>query len=508
MPRNSFGLTGPGAASKLFFLASQTARQRWTRESWRVSRGIVRVTTDARMTRTSAIYRFFCALGFLLSLGIVSFLPAQSAPTPTRELLLNGLPVLYWQRPGDANLFMKLRLNTGAAFDLTGKAGTMALLADALFPDPATREYVTEELGGRLEITTTYDSIDVTITGKASQAERMVELLRNAILGLNLSADSVNKLRDARLGQMRKAPLSNSLVADRAVATRLFGTFPYGRPAEGDLESLPKLERADLMLAQERLLHSDNAALVVIGGIEKARLMRALRQLLGPWQKADRGVPATFRQPNAPEERTLLINQAGTGNAEIRLAVRGLSRFDRDAIAASMLADVARQRWQAAVPELSSASVRHETHNLPGILIFAASVPPAAAQKALTAAQDVMKALAQTGPTPDELARAASATLAEIGKHPGGELDQIAGMWLDTELQKNSTSANPAADVSRVSVADIQRVATRLFKDAKQAKVVLGDIEQLKTAVTNFEIPEAKPEPKTATDPQRPTRKP
>ena len=147
MPRNSFGLTGLGAASKLFFLASQTARQRWPRESCRASRRIVRDTTDARMTRTSAIYRFFCAFGFLLSLGIVSFLPAQSSPTPTRELLLNGLPVLYWQRPGDANLFMKLRLNSGAAFDLTGKAGTMALLADALFPDPATREYVSGRVG-------------------------------------------------------------------------------------------------------------------------------------------------------------------------------------------------------------------------------------------------------------------------------------------------------------------------------------------------------------------------
>jgi zinc protease len=460
------------------------------------------------MTRTSAIYRFFCAFSFLLSVGIVSFSPAQSSPTPTRELLLNGLPVLYWQRPGDANLFIKLRLNSGAAFDLTGKAGTMALLGDAFFPDPATRDYVTEELGGRLEVTTTYDSIDITISGKASQVERLVELLRNAILGLNLSTDSVNKLREARIAQLGKATLSNSVVADRAVATRLFGAFPYGRPAEGDLASLLKVERADLLLAQERLLHSDNAALVVIGGIEKARLMRALRQMLGPWQKADRGVPATFRQPNAPEERTLLVNQAGTSTAEIRLAVRGLSRFDRDAMGASMLAEVARQRWQAAVPELSSGSVRHEAHNLPGILIFAASVPPATAQKALTAAEDVMKALAQTGPTPDELARAASAILAEIGKRSGGELDQIADMWLDSEIQKNPITANPATEVGRVSVADVQRVATRLFKDAKQAKVVLGDIEQLKTNITNFEIPAAKPELKTATDPPKPARKP
>lgn len=461
------------------------------------------------MTRTSAIYRFFCAFSFLFFAGIVSYSPAQSSPSPTRELLLNGLPVLYWQRPGDANLYMKLRLNSGAAFDLTGKAGSMALLSDALFPDPATREYVTEELGGRLEVTTSYDSIDVTITGKASQVERIVELMRNAIIGLNLSADSVTKLRDARIAQLRKAPLSNSVIADRAIAARLFGAFPYGRPAEGDLESLSKVDRADLMLAQERFLHSDNAALVVIGGTEKARLMRALRQLLGPWQKGDRSVAATFRQPNAPDRRTLLINQAGDNQAQVRLAVRGLGRFDRDAVGAAMLADVARQRWQAAVPELSAASVRHEAHNLPGIFVFAASVPSAAAQKALTAAQEVMKALAQTGPTTAELERAAGATLAEISKSGhGGELDPIADAWLDAEIQKTSINANPATEISRVSIADIQRLATRLFKDTAPAQVVLGDIELLKTTVTNFEIPETKPELKTATDPQKPKSKP
>jgi len=81
-------------------------------------------------------------------------------------------------------------------------------------------------------------------------------------------------------------------------------------------------------------------------------------------------------------------------------------------------------------------------------------------------------------------------------------------MWLDSELQKAQTTANPAAEISRVSVTDIQRVATRLLKDTKQAKVVIGDIEQLRTTVTNFEIPEAKPELKTATDPQKPPRKP
>jgi predicted Zn-dependent peptidase len=379
------------------------------------------------------------------------------------------------------------------------------LLGDALFPDPATREYVADELEGRLEVATSYDSIDVTISGKASQVERIVELLRNAILGLNLSADNITKLREARISQLGKVPLSNSVIADRAIALRLFGAFPYSRPAQGDLESLAKVVRADLMLAQERFLHSDNAALVVIGGVEKARLMRALRQMLGPWQKGDRTVAATFRQPNAPDERTLLINQAGSNTAEIRLAVRGLARFDRDAIAASMLADIARQRWQAAVPELTSASVRHEAHDLPGMLVFAASVPAATAQKAFTAAEDIMKALAQTAPTEAELARAASATLAQISK-AGGELDSIADAWLDSEIHKTSPTANPANEISRVSVADIQRVASRLFKAAAQARIAVGDIEQLKTTINNIELPISKPELKTATDPQKPAK--
>ena len=462
------------------------------------------------MPRTSAIYRWLLAVAFLGFAGIASYSSAQSPSLPTREQLLNGLPVLYWQRPGDGNVFLKLRLNSGAAFDLAGKAGTMALLGDAFFPDPATRDYVRDQLGGQLDVATSYDSIEVTISGKASELERMVELLRNAIIGVNLSADSVTKLREARLAQLGKTPPSTSLIADRAVAARLFGPFPYGRPVQGDLESVAKVDRADLLLAQERFLHSDNAALVVIGGVERARLMRVLRQLLGPWQKADRSVSQTFRQPNAPDARTLLINQTGNNNAEVRLALRGFSRSDRDVIAASILSQIARQRWQAAVPELSSASVRHEAHTLPGMFVFAATVPAAAGQKALTAAQEVMKTLAETGPSAAELERAAGAALAEAGKR-GGELDSIADLWLDSEIYKTSVTVNTANEISRLSIADIQRVAARLFKDAAQARIVVGDVEQLKSNINNIELPGTKPDSKPnvkTVDPQLPPKKP
>ena len=47
------------------------------------------------------------------------------------------------------------------------KAGEMALLGDILFPDPTTREYFTEEMQGRLNVDTDYDSITMTMQGRS-----------------------------------------------------------------------------------------------------------------------------------------------------------------------------------------------------------------------------------------------------------------------------------------------------------------------------------------------------
>ena len=113
----------------------------------------------------------YAGIGLLIWFGAGSPLRAygQTVPPPDRERLLNGLTVLYGNRPGDPNVLLKLRVHSGAAFDLAGKSGTMALLAEAMFPESTTREYVVEQLGGRLELSTSYDAIDVSISGKSSE---------------------------------------------------------------------------------------------------------------------------------------------------------------------------------------------------------------------------------------------------------------------------------------------------------------------------------------------------
>ena len=416
-------------------------------------------------------------LGFVL-VGLATQAFAQSAPEPDRESLLNGLRILFWQQPGNPNVLLKLRIHSGAAFDLAGKTGMMALLGDALFSDPATREYVTEELGGKLEVRTTYDAIDVTMSGKASSLERMIDLLRGAVLTTQLDTETVTRLREARIARLAKVP-SPAEIADAAIATRLFGSFPYAHSPEGTPETVAKVDRADLLLARQRFLNADNASLAVIGGVEKPRLMRALRQLLGPWGKSDSTVPPTFRLPPAPDARVLLLNKPGESRAEIRVAVRGLSRADKNSMAADLLAIIIRNRWQRAVPDLNNASVRHEAHLLPGMFVLGGSVPAASASKAVTAAQQIMAALAQTAPAADEVDAARGEFLARVSKQMA-EPEGLAESWLDVDTFKLSRP-NSIFSTS-ITSGDLQHAAARLFKDASVATVVVGNSEELKSA--------------------------
>lgn len=423
-------------------------------------------------------------------------------------MLLNGLRILYWPQPGNPNVLLKLRIHSGAAFDLNERAGMMALLADALFPDPATREYMAEELGGRLEVTTTHDAIDITLFGKSNGLERMVDFLRGAVMTTQLGVESVATVRTARVKLLSEKPATVADAADQAIATRVLGTFPYARPATGTAASVAKVERADLLLARERFLNADNATLAVLGGVEKPRMMRALRQLLGPWGKSDRTIPATFRQPGAPDRRVLVVDSPGATNAEVRLAIRGLARGDSDAHAADVLALIIRDRWKTAVPDLSQVSVRNDAHLLPGIFVLSASAPTGNAAKATTAVQDVIKSLIQAGPTAQELESARTAVLNQMSTE-FSQPETMTARWLDVDTFKSTRPSTVATLIRSLTPMDIQRLTARLFKDLAMATVVVGNSEQLKATFTgNVEIksavaPEAKP-----IDPVVPTKKP
>ena len=412
--------------------------------------------------------------------------PGQVPMEPEHARLLNGLRVLIWSRPGDQDVLLKLRVHSGAAFDLAGKAGSMALLGDILFPDATSREYFTE-MQGRLNVSTDYDSLTITMQGRAHEFERIVEILRTALVTTQLTPENVAKVRDGRIKVLKETSISPTMLADRAIAARLFGDFPYGRPSGGSVESLERVERADLIFARERFLSPNNATLTIIGGIQTNRAMRALRQLLGVWRKSEKLVPATFKQPAVPDPRTLIVNAPGDQSVEVRLAVRGLSRQDADAPAAAVLAVVARQRWTRLLPELarSPVYVRHGALALPGIFVMGAGVDTVLAGKTLASAKEVMQSLASSPVTAAELEQA-KRELVTLAGNQLAKPDGVADAWLDGDTYGLPSVAEQMRALSGVTAADIQRVATRLIHDGAFASVVLGNSEVVKAQIERY----------------------
>lgn len=407
----------------------------------------------------------------------------QASPEPEREQLLNGLRLLLWLKPGSPDVILKLRINSGSAFDLSGKAGEMALLGDLLFPDPATVDYFTEEMDGKLNVSVSYDSTTITMVGKAAELERIVEVLRNALLATQLTPEVVTRMRDARIKLLRDSTISPEVIADRAIATRLFGDFPYGRPIAGSPEDLARIDRADLMLARDRFLNSNNATLVIIGGVTKPRAMKTVRQLLGPWRKSEQIVPTTFRQPTPPDAKTLLVNVPGP-NVEVRLASRGISRSDKEFPVTAILAKLAQHRWQATAPELGThpVFVKSEAFVLPGAFVMGATVTSQTAVDSIANAKKVIDSLMNTPATAAELERAKNEVVNEVNATLN-KPENAPDPWLDVDTYRLSAVQDQTALLRAVTASDLQRVANRLFKNAAIATVVAGETLQLKPAL-------------------------
>lgn len=431
----------------------------------------------------TATLRLCVFAGTLLVLLLFQPALAQTAKQPEREQLLNGLRLLIWPQPGSPELIVKLRINSGAAFDLAGKSGQMALLGDLLFPDPATVDYFTDELGGKLDVSVNYDSMTITLVGKASELEQVISVLRNAILSTQFTPELVTRMRDARIKSLRDLTVSPAMVADRAIIGRLFGDFPYGRRPGGTPEDLARVDRADLMFTHERFLNSNNATLAIVGGVTRDRAFRTVRQLLGPWRKTEKIVPQTFIQPKAADPRTLIVNVPGP-TTEVRLAVRGLARSDADFAAATVLARLAQHRWQSMSAELANQPVfaRSEGYVLPGVFVMGTSVNTDKTADALANAQKVLESLVNTPATAAELDRATAEVVNEAGVS-ASKAEAIPDPWLDLDTYRLSALPDPPALLRAVTAADVQRVAARLFKNPAVASVLVGEVAPLKTAL-------------------------
>jgi hypothetical protein len=380
---------------------------------------------------------------------------------PRQERLLNGLKVLIWNDPSARLVTAKLRIHSGAAFDPQGKEGVMRMLAESFFPTDIGRSFFREELGGGLEIETNYDFVEFKASSTPDEFLTLLESLSSAVTNPTLDKEAADAARAIVLRQVEAILEDPAYVADRAAAERLFGTFPYGRPEWGTPESLSKVDFADLVFAYERFFGADNATLTISGNIDGNLAYRAVRRHFGGWSKLYKRVPHTFRQPDVPETSIKLVDSPVHGVAEVRYAVRGASRGDKDFVAYTVFSRIVYDRLVAktSAEMRKNVFVRHRGHILPGIILVGISNIPA--NKISDGAYGPVNRDSIAGAFAEPVTEAEfSAAKASVRAEYGGW--HVTELWLNADTYRIASVKAEQDAYAGVTLADVQRAAERL----------------------------------------------
>jgi hypothetical protein len=380
---------------------------------------------------------------------------------PRQEKLLNGLKVLMWNVPKSDKITVKIRIHSGSAFDPQQKEGVMRLLADNIFPTESAKEFFTEELDGSLEVFSNYDYIQITATAKSEHLLEVLQTLANAVANPVIDKETTARLRAALAEKVRALDKDPVYAADMAAASRLYGTFPYGRRQMGTAESVQRIDFADLIAVKERFLMADNATVTLTGNYNSDIAYRAIRRYFGAWLKSDKKVPSTFRQPDDPDTKPLVIASPAFGAVEARYALRGLARSDKDFAASEILTRIARARWEEGKPGANSFTARQESHILPGHILFGMTLISQSPDGKIDKMPDPKTpgSLIPQNISEAEFAKAKADAVAELTAR------DLQDRWLDVDTFKGLPVDNETAAYQDATLADVRRAAERLAKN-------------------------------------------
>jgi len=407
----------------------------------------------------------------------VNFAVGQTAKlaSPQQEKLLNGMNLLIWNVPTAEKATVKLRIHNGSAFDPQAKEGTMALLSDILFPSQAAKEFFQEDLGGSLEVTSNFDYIQIDATSDADQLIKMLDTLAVAIIKLNIDRETTAKVSAARLEKIKELEKNPAHIADLAVAKRLFGDFPYGRPPLGTSESVSKIDFADLILARQRFLTADNATIAVISNTKNDVVYRAVRRYFGAWEKSDKKVPATFRQPDAPQTGLFIKDSTIENTSELRFAFRNVARNNKDFYASEVLAKILQKRLQT--KEGSNTAVVNNAHLLNGSVELNLSkwnvgqIVRQNNQITSTEIDTFIKNLLNSPIKQEEFETANTSLVPPT-------INDRTNLWLDVDTFKLVSVKDELQKANEVTMADVQRVAEKMLKEPMVSVLLIKSEEK------------------------------
>jgi zinc protease len=245
-------------------------------------------------------------------------------PAPEQATLASGLTVLV-ARKAVPVASVSLVFRHGSAACPPGKSGLAALTARMLtegtrqHPGVKLAEEV-EQLGTTLDEDAGRDTSSLSLAVLTSDLERALALLGEVVEQPAFLAADFERVQKEWLDGLRAERQAPERLAALATMGTLLGK-PHGSPAGGSLSDVAKLTVKDVVDFHRKAYGAADAALIVVGDVEFARVQRSAEQAFRKLGKGASGLEQPFVAPAKPPARQIvLVDRPGAVQSALALA--------------------------------------------------------------------------------------------------------------------------------------------------------------------------------------------
>jgi zinc protease len=344
-----------------------------------------------------------------------------------------------------------------------------------------------EEIAMRMGFEDGRDALYGSLETLTVNRDKAVDLLRLAVTKPRFDADAVERVKAQLLASLAFAAKSPDQVLAKEFSALMFPNHPYGRPANGTVESVTSITGADLEGYRKRIFARNNLKVVAVGDIDAKTLGLVLDQVFGALPTKAELTPVPKVAP--PTGGQLKVIEMAVPQSVASFAVNGVERRDPDFIAAFVLNQIIggggfASRLMEEVREKRGLAYSVYSYLQPyrSASLFAGGVATKNEEMAnsIDVIRGELKRMAEQGPTAEEWANSRSFLTGSYALRFDTN-SKIANQLL--AIQQDDLGIDYIdkrnAQVEAVTIDDLKRVAKRLLKTDDLIFMVVGKPKNL-----------------------------
>jgi zinc protease len=347
---------------------------------------------------------------------------AQPAQAMNIERIVSPSGIEAWLvRDSSAPLVaLSYSFHGGSSQDDADKSGAASLTSNML--DEGAGDLDSKAFHEKLEnhaielnFSVTRDYFNGSLRTLKEHREEAFDLLRLALTAPRFDADALERVRAQVVSNLRREQTSPNELASRSWWRTAFPDHPYGRESKGSLETVPKLSADDLRDYTRRTFARNELKLAIVGDVDAATAGALIDRAFG-------GLPAKndlkpVGQANPSGLGRTIVTRLDVPQAVVTFGGPGIARSDPDFMAGYIVNHVLGGGSFSSRLYREVREKRGLAYGVSDSLVWfkkAAVVIGGTATRAertgdaIAIIEREFKRMAETGPTPEELAKAKS----------------------------------------------------------------------------------------------------